>query len=183
MVADISGFTALTEALSRRGAEGIELLTRCMNRYFTAVSSTCSLGRGPAVGVPGGVCGQRQRMPHLQISALPAQVIELLLLYGGDVVKFAGDSMIVAFLPTPEEQQQEELADAAGAQAAMTAAAVVGQTGADASSTAPPGQARLRAATRRALTCAAELVERFGEDASDACAPDLSTHCKTAPLD
>lgn len=34
LVSDISGFTALTEKLSTRGSEGVELLTRCMNDYF-----------------------------------------------------------------------------------------------------------------------------------------------------
>ena len=33
------------------------------------------------------------------------QVIDLLLLYGGDVEKFAGDCMIVVFAPTPEEAE------------------------------------------------------------------------------
>lgn len=37
MIADVSGFTALTEALSGQGSVGVELLTRCMNRYFTQV--------------------------------------------------------------------------------------------------------------------------------------------------
>lgn len=37
MVADISGFTALTEDLGRQGAAGVELLTRCMNNFFTLV--------------------------------------------------------------------------------------------------------------------------------------------------
>jgi hypothetical protein len=36
-VADISGFTALTEALSREGPGGVELLTRCMNGLFSRV--------------------------------------------------------------------------------------------------------------------------------------------------
>ena len=34
LVSDITGFTALTEKLSSRGSEGVELLTRCMNEYF-----------------------------------------------------------------------------------------------------------------------------------------------------
>jgi class 3 adenylate cyclase len=40
MVADISGFTRLTEQLSRgsQAAYGIELLTKCMNNYFTKVA-------------------------------------------------------------------------------------------------------------------------------------------------
>ena len=49
MVTDITGFTALTEDLGRRGAAGVELLTRCMNNFFTLVielvrclSQTCS---------------------------------------------------------------------------------------------------------------------------------------------
>jgi hypothetical protein len=46
MVADISGFTRLTEQLSRgpQHAFGVELLTKCMNNYFTKVAlSTCKL--------------------------------------------------------------------------------------------------------------------------------------------
>ncbi len=37
LIADIAGFTALTEDLGRRGAAGVELLTRCMNNFFTLV--------------------------------------------------------------------------------------------------------------------------------------------------
>ena len=40
MVADITGFTKLTELLSRRHASGIELLTKCINNYFTQVIDT-----------------------------------------------------------------------------------------------------------------------------------------------
>lgn len=38
MIADITGFTKLTEILSKRGASGVELLTNCINDYFTKVS-------------------------------------------------------------------------------------------------------------------------------------------------
>ena len=34
LFADISGFTALTEALGRRGDVGVEDVTRCLNDYF-----------------------------------------------------------------------------------------------------------------------------------------------------
>jgi class 3 adenylate cyclase len=34
LFADVSGFTALTEALARRGDVGAEELTRCLNAYF-----------------------------------------------------------------------------------------------------------------------------------------------------
>ena len=37
MVADITGFTKLTEKLSRQGTAGVELLTKCINNYFTRV--------------------------------------------------------------------------------------------------------------------------------------------------
>lgn len=37
MIADITGFTKLTEELSKQGAGGVELLTKCMNNYFTKV--------------------------------------------------------------------------------------------------------------------------------------------------
>jgi class 3 adenylate cyclase len=52
MVADVSGFTALTEALGARGSAGVELLTKCMNRYFTQVG--CALGPGCRAGWRGG---------------------------------------------------------------------------------------------------------------------------------
>ena len=51
MIADITGFTALTEDLGRQGAPGVELLTCCMNNFFTlvidlvrrAVGENCSM--------------------------------------------------------------------------------------------------------------------------------------------
>ena len=38
MVADITGFTRLTERLGKQGTAGVELLTKCINNYFTRVS-------------------------------------------------------------------------------------------------------------------------------------------------
>jgi len=43
MIADVSGFTALTEALGSQGSAGVELLTKCMNRYFTQVRAACDV--------------------------------------------------------------------------------------------------------------------------------------------
>ena len=37
MVADITGFTKLTERLSKQGTAGVELLTKCICNYFTRV--------------------------------------------------------------------------------------------------------------------------------------------------
>jgi class 3 adenylate cyclase len=51
---------------------GVEVLTNCMNEYFT-------------------------------------RVINMILAFDGDVVKFAGDSMIVVFSPTAGEQQAPDL--------------------------------------------------------------------------
>ena len=45
MIADITGFTALTDDLGRHGTAGVELLTRCMNNFFTLVIQT--VGRPP----------------------------------------------------------------------------------------------------------------------------------------
>ena len=64
-VVDISGFTALTERLSRNGAAGVETLTRCVNSYFSAM-------------------------------------LEVIFEHGGDVLRFVGDAMIVAFLVNEE---------------------------------------------------------------------------------
>lgn len=66
------------------------------------------------------------------------QVIDLVLLHGGDVSKFAGDAMLVVFAPTPGEQ-------------------------ADAAEAGGEGDGGLAAATRRAARCVQKLVERFGE--------------------
>ncbi|KAL0052814.1 hypothetical protein WJX82_008196 [Trebouxia sp. C0006] len=71
LICDITGFTQLTEQLSKQGPSGVEQLTKCMNNYFT-------------------------------------KVIDLILLYDGDVMKFAGDSMIVAFSPSNEEKTAED---------------------------------------------------------------------------
>ena len=72
MIADVKGFTRLTEILSKKGTAGVELLTNCMNNYFT-------------------------------------RVIDLINSYDGDVIKFAGDSMIVAFTPSRQEREQGEI--------------------------------------------------------------------------
>ena len=95
-IVDISGFTALTEALSIEGNVGLELLAKCMNSYF-------------------------------------AQLIELVVAYGGEVSKFAGDALLTVFAPTEEEQARG---------------------GADGG---------LALTTIRATACMKELVERFGK--------------------
>ena len=70
-VVDISGFTALTERLSRNGAAGVETLTRCVNSYFSAM-------------------------------------LEVIFEHGGDVLRFVGDAMIVAFLVNEELASWED---------------------------------------------------------------------------
>lgn len=70
MIADVTGFTALTELLSQQGSVGLELLTKCMNRYFTQVrclwgtGGSCGGCRGERVGVGMGGGGQRPRHPR-----------------------------------------------------------------------------------------------------------------------
>ena len=66
LVADISGFTRLTESMGAREAAGVELLTKCLNSFF-------------------------------------GQMIDLVLAHGGDVMRFAGDSMICCFAALPVE--------------------------------------------------------------------------------
>ncbi len=68
---DISGFTTISEALSRRGREGVEELSAILDRYFTAMAE-------PVVAL------------------------------GGEVVKFAGDSLIVLF-PAPSDGSEAHL--------------------------------------------------------------------------
>ncbi|PNH10372.1 Adenylate cyclase type 10, partial [Tetrabaena socialis] len=71
MIADVTGFTKLTEILSKKGTSGVELLTTCMNNYFT-------------------------------------RAINMIMAYEGDVVKFAGDSMIVLFYPNEFERRHAD---------------------------------------------------------------------------
>ncbi|KAG2424626.1 hypothetical protein HXX76_014351 [Chlamydomonas incerta] len=71
MIADVTGFTALTEILSKKGTSGVELLTTCMNNYFT-------------------------------------RAINMIMAYEGDVVKFAGDSMICLFYPNEHERRHPD---------------------------------------------------------------------------
>ncbi|GAX86001.1 hypothetical protein CEUSTIGMA_g13417.t1 [Chlamydomonas eustigma] len=110
MIADVKGFTALTEILSKKGTAGVELLTNCMNNYFT-------------------------------------RVISLISSYDGDVIKFAGDSMIVAFCPS--EAEKAEAASLAAAEAAAGGTGVQDDLG-------------LRAATLRCAQCAHQLATRLG---------------------
>jgi class 3 adenylate cyclase len=58
--------------LARAGTSGVELLTNCMNNYFT-------------------------------------RVMNMILAFDGDVVKFAGDSMIVTFAPSEQEVRFSEV--------------------------------------------------------------------------
>ncbi|GIM16101.1 hypothetical protein Vretimale_18739, partial [Volvox reticuliferus] len=71
MIADVTGFTKLTEILSKKGTSGVELLTTCMNNYFT-------------------------------------RAINMIMAFEGDVVKFAGDSMIVLFYPNEHERRHAD---------------------------------------------------------------------------
>ena len=69
--ADISGFTALSEACSRKGIRGNEELAFCINRYMEGM-------------------------------------VENLNKYGGDIIKFVGDAMIVMWPPVnPEDENYE----------------------------------------------------------------------------
>jgi class 3 adenylate cyclase len=227
MVADISGFTKLTEELSKRASGfGVELLTKCMNSFFSKacallilpwglrssertleclalVMHRCgivikdtilhALGTGCA-GCPSlksigyilshlacriryciliwkpfigslfhlwsmllstshsdspkrsawltslllswsparrdASCQRPFGVPPLA-SLCPCQVIDMILAYDGDVVKFAGDSMIIAFYPT-----------------ALEAAAAASD--------------QLRAATLRCVRCASDLSNTLG---------------------
>jgi class 3 adenylate cyclase len=63
MMADISGYTKLTEQLSTSTGAGYESLVASLNRYFDKIS-------------------------------------EEIYAHGGDVIKFAGDALLVAFYTT-----------------------------------------------------------------------------------
>lgn len=71
LLADVTGFTRLTEHISQTGKAGIEILTNCMNSYFS-------------------------------------QIIDLVHSCQGDVIRFAGDSVICAFRPKGEDLLLED---------------------------------------------------------------------------
>lgn len=91
MVADVTGFTQLTEVLSKKGSTGVELLINCINSYFGKVVE-CLHHSAP----------NRDR-DRLHISVNGVQVIDVIHAHGGDVIKFAGDAMIVVFCPAQHE--------------------------------------------------------------------------------
>ena len=63
MLADISGFTALSEKLCKKGKEGLEILENILNGFFDVL-------------------------------------IKTIFAHGGDIIKFAGDALIVMWSPT-----------------------------------------------------------------------------------
>lgn len=71
LLADITGFTSLTEHISQIDKAGVEILTNCMNSYFS-------------------------------------QIIDLVHHYQGDVMRFAGDSVICAFKPKGDDLHTED---------------------------------------------------------------------------
>jgi hypothetical protein len=52
LIADISGFTGLTEVLSSREVAGVEMLTKCMNNFFGQVRSRGSMKHNLALYIP-----------------------------------------------------------------------------------------------------------------------------------
>jgi len=87
MFADISGFTALSERLSRRGQQGAEAITRIVDDCFTAM-------------------------------------LDVTERHGGDLLKFGGDALLVAFMDDSASRRK----DAAYALAACQAATEMQQT-------------------------------------------------------
>lgn len=53
LVADISGFTPLTERLTKKGPGGIELLTKCINSYFDLIIGTVEAHGGDVIKFAG----------------------------------------------------------------------------------------------------------------------------------
>ena len=72
LFADISGFTSISESLSKFGSRGCEDLAFNINRYMEKLAK--SLGK-----------------------------------YGGDIIKFVGDALIVLW-PTEENESHESIA-------------------------------------------------------------------------
>lgn len=87
-MADITGFTQLTETLGSRGTAGVEVLTKCINSFFR-------------------------------------QVIKVVLLHGGDVMRFAGDSIICLFAPTETERAKVDRGLASATLRSVQCAAVL----------------------------------------------------------
>ncbi|GAX78249.1 hypothetical protein CEUSTIGMA_g5691.t1 [Chlamydomonas eustigma] len=124
MVADIKGFTKLTEILSKRGSGGVELLTTCMNSYF-------------------------------------ARVISCIDTFDGDVIKFAGDSMIVAFYASSGPRAQSNETSSLNQHIKSRSLPEV-----DAAGTSSPEvldrEAALAAAVSRCVQCSHSLAQHLG---------------------
>ncbi|XRB02771.1 adenylate [Pycnococcus provasolii] len=119
LLADISGFTPLTEKLSKRGSRGVEMLTKCINAYFSAA-------------------------------------IEIVHRHGGDVIKFAGDAMIIMFQDVVNPN--EELDDTEKDITEKSVDEIAAEIDQGASNT----NKSLARATVRAGWCAASLASKLG---------------------
>ena len=67
LICDITGFTQLTEQLSKQGPSGVEQLTKCMNNYFTKVSLPAL--RHPCLSMTVKLHGRLQQM-HSSLASL-----------------------------------------------------------------------------------------------------------------
>ena len=92
---DISGFTRLSTSL------GIEALKRHINAIYTRAVDVSA--RDPTTGTPtlaetSPRCFKRETAPRRLV---PTQV-DIIAKHGGDVLKFAGDAMLILWLAAPE---------------------------------------------------------------------------------
>ena len=85
---DVSGFTALSEKLNQdHGRKGAELLNQC-----ASLSHSCAIPLSHSPN-PFGDCAHLAR--HRYINTYFKELIDIIFVHGGDVIKFAGDAMQV----------------------------------------------------------------------------------------
>ena len=79
MFCDVSGFTALSEAMAKHGPEGAEHLARHLSKDGTRACHQSTL----------------TSLPPLPPDSYMGQMIKIIASYGGSIFKFAGDAMLV----------------------------------------------------------------------------------------
>jgi len=113
LIADVTGFTKLTELLGAQGPAGVELLTESMNQYFS-------------------------------------KIINVIYRHGGDIIKFAGDSVIVLFHEHKMDRDQEAIRNEEICEQKTSLEDF-------------PSHSLIRLATYRSVLCAKELTETLGK--------------------
>ncbi|ETO20149.1 hypothetical protein RFI_17067, partial [Reticulomyxa filosa] len=108
LFADVSGFTAMSQALAAKGTRGTEELPQHINSYLGQIGKKYAHINFQRV-----ICTQ-SNYERRNKKKKKKKKVKKIIAFGGDVVKFAGDALLCVWLPDPQvfedmEKQEKEL--------------------------------------------------------------------------